>query len=64
MKFFILVESIIIIININGFKKLEKDGTSEDICKTAEENVQKLTDAYIKKIDDHLAIKEAEIMKV
>ncbi|GAA4759419.1 MULTISPECIES: ribosome recycling factor [Flavobacterium] len=45
-------------------KKLEKDGTSEDICKTAEENVQKLTDAYIKKIDDHLAIKEAEIMKV
>lgn len=45
-------------------KKLEKDGTSEDICKTAEENVQKLTDAFIKKIDDHLAIKEAEIMKV
>lgn len=45
-------------------KKLEKEGTSEDICKTAEENVQKLTDSYIKKIDDHLAIKEAEIMKV
>ena len=45
-------------------KKLEKDGTSVDICKTAEDNVQKLTDAYIKKIDDHLAIKEAEIMKV
>ena len=45
-------------------KKLEKDGTSEDICKTAEDNVQKLTDTYIKKIDDHLAIKEAEIMKV
>ncbi|MCL9806467.1 ribosome recycling factor [Flavobacterium amniphilum] len=45
-------------------KKLEKDGTSEDICKTAEDNVQKLTDTYIKKIDDHLVIKEAEIMKV
>ncbi|RXR20612.1 ribosome recycling factor [Flavobacterium amnicola] len=45
-------------------KKLEKDGTSEDICKTAEENVQKLTDAFIKKIEEHLAIKEAEIMKV
>jgi ribosome recycling factor len=45
-------------------KKLEKDGTSEDICKIAEENVQKLTDSYIKKIEDHLAIKEAEIMKV
>lgn len=45
-------------------KKLEKEGTSEDICKTAEDDVQKLTDAYIKKIDEHLAIKEAEIMKV
>lgn len=45
-------------------KKLEKEGTSEDICKTAEENVQKLTDSYIKKIDEHLVIKEAEIMKV
>lgn len=45
-------------------KKEEKNGTSEDICKKAEEDVQKLTDAYIKKIDDHLVIKEAEIMKV
>ena len=45
-------------------KKLEKEGTSEDDCKTAEETVQKFTDAFIKKIDEHLAIKEAEIMKV
>lgn len=45
-------------------KKLEKDGTSEDICKTAEDNVQKLTDSFIKKIEDLLAAKEAEIMKV
>ena len=45
-------------------KKLEKEGTSEDDCKKAEEDVQKLTDAYIKKIEEHLAIKEAEIMKV
>ncbi|MVO10108.1 ribosome recycling factor [Flavobacterium sp. TP390] len=45
-------------------KKEEKNGTSEDICKKAEEDVQKLTDAYIKKIDEHLVIKEAEIMKV
>jgi ribosome recycling factor len=42
-------------------KKLEKDGTSEDICKTAEEDVQKLTDIFIKKIDELLAGKEAEI---
>ena len=45
-------------------KKLEKDGTSEDICKTAEDDIQKLTDGFIRKIDEHLAVKEAEIMKV
>ena len=45
-------------------KKEEKNGTAEDICKKAEEDVQKLTDAFIKKIEEHLAIKEAEIMKV
>lgn len=45
-------------------KKLEKEGTSEDICKSAEEEVQSLTNSYIKKIDDLLSIKEAEIMKV
>lgn len=48
----------------SDIKKEEKDGTSEDICKTAEDDVQKLTDSYIKKIDDILAYKEAEIMKV
>ncbi|MEC4050022.1 ribosome recycling factor [Flavobacterium sp. SUN046] len=45
-------------------KKLEKDGTSEDSCKVAEETVQKMTDAFIKKIEEHLVTKEAEIMKV
>jgi ribosome recycling factor len=45
-------------------KKEEKNGTSEDICKDAEEKVQKMTDAYIKKIDELFTIKEAEIMKV
>ncbi|MEN2415803.1 MULTISPECIES: ribosome recycling factor [Flavobacterium] len=45
-------------------KKLEKEGTSEDICKSAEEEVQNLTNAYTKKIDELLAAKEAEIMKV
>lgn len=48
----------------SDIKKLEKDGTSEDLCKNAEDEVQKLTDSYIKKIDEHLANKEAEIMKV
>lgn len=48
----------------NDIKKQEKNGTSEDICKDAEDRVQKLTDNYVKKIDDILAVKEAEIMKV
>jgi ribosome recycling factor len=45
-------------------KKLEKDGLSEDVCKGAEEEVQELTNSYIKKIDELLVLKEAEIMKV
>ena len=45
-------------------KKLEKEGTSEDICKSAEEDIQKLTDSFIRKVEEHLVVKEAEIMKV
>jgi ribosome recycling factor len=45
-------------------KKLEKEGTSEDACKSAEDDIQNLTNAYIKKIDELLVAKEAEIMKV
>lgn len=45
-------------------KKLEKEGVSEDLCKDAEEEIQKLTDAFIRKAEDHLTHKEAEIMKV
>jgi ribosome recycling factor len=48
----------------SDIKKLEKEGTSEDICKSAEESVQKLTDSFIRKIDELLVVKEAEIMKV
>ena len=48
----------------NDIKKQEKEGVSEDICKEAEERVQKLTDAYIKKIDDVYAEKEDEIMTI
>ena len=48
----------------NEIKKLEKEGTSEDVCKSAEDEVQNLTNNYIKKIDELLAEKEAEIMKV
>ena len=39
-------------------------GVSEDDIKGAEEETQKLTDQYTKKIDEHLAHKEKEIMTV
>jgi ribosome recycling factor len=48
----------------SDIKKLEKEGTSEDFCKSAEDQVQNLTNTFIKKIDELLANKEAEIMKV
>lgn len=37
---------------------------SEDRESNAEIDIQELTDSYIKKIDAHLEVKEAEIMKV
>jgi len=39
-------------------------GTTEDEVKHAEKEIQKLTDDYIGKIDQHLAHKEKEIMTV
>ncbi|MEX0273504.1 MAG: ribosome recycling factor [Flavobacteriaceae bacterium] len=46
-------------------KKEVKDlDVSEDLTSNAEVDIQELTDAYTKKIDDFLAAKEAEIMKV
>lgn len=45
-------------------KKLQKDGASEDDIKRAEEKVQKFTDNYSVKIDELLAKKEIDIMKV
>lgn len=43
-------------------KKLQKDGVSEDAVKGGEAEIQKLTDANIKKIDDLTLEKEKEIM--
>ncbi|GMN06057.1 ribosome recycling factor [Croceitalea sp. MTPC5] len=45
-------------------KELKKLDISEDLLGNAEVDVQELTDAYIKKVDDVFAVKEAEIMKV
>lgn len=39
-------------------------GTTEDELKSAEKELQKLTDDYIGKLDHHLATKEKEIMTV
>ena len=49
---------------IEGIKKLQKDGLSEDISKDAEKEAQDLTDKYILLVDKHLEAKEKEIMAV
>ncbi len=45
-------------------KKLQKEGLPEDEAKSAELQVQKTTDTFIKKIDDLTTAKEAEVMHV
>jgi ribosome recycling factor len=46
-------------------KKLKGGGgMSEDEMRDLDDQIQKLTDRFVKSIDDHLGRKEAEIMKV
>ncbi len=45
-------------------KRLQKDGTPEDAVKEGEEEVQKQTDLFSKKLDELVIKKEAEIMTV
>lgn len=45
-------------------KKMQKDGLSEDMEKTAEEKVQKMTDKYYTIVDDHIEVKEKDIMTI
>lgn len=48
-----------------AIRKLEKEKTiSEDETKKAQDDIQKLTDKYIKEVDRIMAIKEKEIMEV
>ncbi|MDE6556926.1 MAG: ribosome recycling factor [Duncaniella sp.] len=49
---------------IEGLKKAIKQGMSEDVEKDAENEVQKLHDKYLKKIDTLFAAKEKEILTV
>ena len=49
----------------NQIKKLEKDkDISTDESKSAQDNVQKITDTHIVKIDEAFKTKEADILKV
>ena len=45
-------------------KKLEKEGVSEDEVKQLQEEIQKLTDKFVKKIDDLYELKQKDILTV
>ena len=49
---------------MDQIKKAKADGLSEDDQKFWEQEVQELTDRYIKQIDQQLETKQAEIMQV
>lgn len=50
---------------MDSLKKMEKDGEiSEDRLHALSDEVQKLTDMYVQKVDETLKAKEAEIMQV
>ncbi|MES2828514.1 MAG: ribosome recycling factor [Bacteroidota bacterium] len=45
-------------------KKLKGESVSDDEIKTGEAEVQKITDAYIIKVDKHAEVKEKDVMTV
>ena len=49
---------------MEALKKLQKDGLPEDVEKDDEEQVQKFTDKYVKRVDEVLDAKEKDIMTV
>ena len=50
---------------IDRVKKQEKEGAfSEDQSRDEQDRIQKLTDRYIAELEEHLAQKEADILKV
>lgn len=49
---------------MDSLKKLQKDGASEDEVKSAEEEVQKITDKHTKRLDGIMAAKEKDIMTI
>ncbi len=50
---------------MDAIKKSSKDGSiTEDAAESYEKEIQKLTDTFVKKVDDATVVKEADIMKV
>ena len=45
-------------------KDLKNDGLSEDLCKDSEDEIQKITNLFIKKIDELVENKEKDIMTI
>ena len=46
------------------YKQMQKDGLSEDEAKTAEDQIQKLTDDFTEKVEKIVASKEEDIMTI
>jgi ribosome recycling factor len=46
------------------YKQMQKDGLSEDEAKTAEDQIQKLTDEFTEKVDKVVESKEEDIMTI
>jgi ribosome recycling factor len=46
------------------YKQMQKDGLSEDEAKTAEDQIQKLTDEFTEQIDKIVNAKEEDIMTI
>ncbi|MFZ4599443.1 MAG: ribosome recycling factor [Terrimicrobiaceae bacterium] len=50
---------------MDDLKKLQKESSiTEDSCRDAEADIQKLTDRFVAEIDKHVVTKEAELMKI
>lgn len=45
-------------------KDLKSEGLSEDIVKDAENEIQQITNIFIKKVDDLVELKEKDIMTI
>lgn len=50
--------------SIEAIKRLQKEGLPEDEAKTAENKVQQLTDQFTARVDQHIQMKEKEILTV